>query len=119
MSSDLSPRDELAAELVGMMAAWGTTKPVAMAEELMRLGYRKTPAAGQAKLGTFHRDRQQLTHGQAGAIAGAAHSMLDHVRDLEDMLAGRGAHVDHERKQIGRCVVCSCGARAQGRAEKR
>lgn len=37
------------------------------------------------------------------------------IADLEDMLAGDGRHSDHERKQIGRCVYCSCGARAQGK----
>lgn len=34
--------------------------------------------------------------------------------DLADVLAGTGKHADHERRQIGRCVVCSCGARVQG-----
>jgi hypothetical protein len=37
------------------------------------------------------------------------------VADLADVLAGTGRHAGHERRQVGRCVHCSCGARAQGR----
>lgn len=36
------------------------------------------------------------------------------LKNLAEMLAGTGAHADHTREQIGRCVHCSCGARAQG-----
>lgn len=35
------------------------------------------------------------------------------MRDLRAMVAGVGAHAGHTRRQIGRCVHCSCGARAQ------
>jgi hypothetical protein len=37
------------------------------------------------------------------------------MRDLRAMVAGIGAHAGHTRRQIGRCVHCSCGARAQAR----
>lgn len=37
------------------------------------------------------------------------------MRDLRAMIAGVGAHEGHTRRQIGRCVHCSCGVRAQGR----
>jgi hypothetical protein len=37
------------------------------------------------------------------------------IRDLEAVLAGGGDHAGHERRQVGRCVHCSCGARVQGR----
>lgn len=39
------------------------------------------------------------------------------MKVLEDMIAvmeGTGKHAEHERKQVGRCVYCSCGARVQG-----
>lgn len=38
-----------------------------------------------------------------------------HLIDLADVLRGTGAHAEHERRQVGRCVICSCGIRVQGR----
>ena len=40
------------------------------------------------------------------------------VQDLNDMLNGEGRHEGHKRKQVGRCVYCECGVRAQGRLKK-
>lgn len=40
------------------------------------------------------------------------------IRNLEELLAGTGAHAEHTRKQVGRCVLCSCGTRVQGRMAK-
>ena len=37
------------------------------------------------------------------------------MRQMHDVLDGTGDHADHERKQAGRCVFCSCGARVNGR----
>lgn len=37
------------------------------------------------------------------------------IQDLDDMVNGKGDHADHTRKQIGRCILCSCGVRVQGR----
>lgn len=48
-------------------------------------------------------------------IAGIADKQ---IQDLNDMLNGRGRHEGHARKQVGRCVYCSCGVRAQGRLKK-
>lgn len=35
--------------------------------------------------------------------------------DLYEVLTGSGAHADHAQEQVGSCVRCSCGTRAQGR----
>lgn len=43
----------------------------------------------------------------------------DAVKDIADMLYGRGAHEGHTLRQIGRCVYCSCGTQAQGRIPKK
>lgn len=40
------------------------------------------------------------------------------IQNLVDMLAGEGAHTGHKRRQVGRCVLCSCGIRVQGRLSK-
>lgn len=40
------------------------------------------------------------------------------VQDLNDMLNGEGVHKGHKRRQVGRCVYCECGVRAQGRLRK-
>jgi hypothetical protein len=40
------------------------------------------------------------------------------IRDLNDMLIGEGNHKGHKARQVGRCVICSCGVRAQGRLKK-
>ena len=40
------------------------------------------------------------------------------VQDLNDMLNREGRHEGHKRKQVGRCVYCECGVRAQGRLKK-
>lgn len=37
------------------------------------------------------------------------------IEDLGDMVRGRGRHAGHKQRQVGRCVICSCGVRAQGR----
>lgn len=37
------------------------------------------------------------------------------VAGLYAVLEGTGEHADHDRRQVGRCVFCSCGARVQGR----
>lgn len=41
------------------------------------------------------------------------------LRNLDEMLTGTGAHASHTQKQIGRCVHCSCGARAQGQLPRK
>lgn len=41
------------------------------------------------------------------------------LQDMGDMLHGRGAHEDHEQRQVRRCVYCSCGLRVQGELPKR
>lgn len=40
---------------------------------------------------------------------------MAYLNDLGAMLNGTGRHADHKRSQIGRCVYCECGLRAQGR----
>lgn len=40
------------------------------------------------------------------------------LADMADMLNGKGAHENHTQTQAGRCVVCSCGLRAQGKLAK-
>lgn len=42
-------------------------------------------------------------------------TLAEQLKDLANMLAGIGRHADHTRSQAGRCVVCSCGVRVQGR----
>jgi hypothetical protein len=39
------------------------------------------------------------------------------LANLQAVLDGTGAHAEHERRQIGRCVHCSCGTRVQGRGQ--
>lgn len=48
-------------------------------------------------------------------IAAFKAAVIKHLALIEGVLDGTGEHVDHTRKQIGRCVYCSCGVRAQGR----
>lgn len=42
-------------------------------------------------------------------------TLAETLQDLSDMLAGIGRHADHVRTIAGRCTVCSCGVRVQGR----
>jgi hypothetical protein len=42
-------------------------------------------------------------------------TLAEQLQDLANMLTGIGRHADHTRRQAGRCVVCSCGVRVQGR----
>jgi hypothetical protein len=42
-------------------------------------------------------------------------AIQSHAQDLSNILTGRGRHAAHTRQQIGRCVYCSCGQRAQGK----
>jgi hypothetical protein len=44
-----------------------------------------------------------------------AAEMQTYIQDLNDVINGEGRHTEHFREQIGRCVHCSCGRRAQGR----
>jgi len=37
------------------------------------------------------------------------------LHDMADMLDGVGRHATHTQRQLGRCVVCDCGTRVQGR----
>lgn len=50
-----------------------------------------------------------MTQQEAAAVLG----------QLVDVLRGTGAHADHTRTQVGRCVYCSCGARVLGRLSPR
>lgn len=60
--------------------------------------------------------REPLTAaGQAEIMRAAA----QFVNDSYEVLTGTGAHAGHERRQYGRCVVCACGLRVQGRMEER
>lgn len=34
---------------------------------------------------------------------------------IYEVITGTGDHAEHTREQVGRCVYCSCGTRAQGR----
>jgi hypothetical protein len=65
--------------------------------------------------------QRKLAHARAD-ITGAAESIKSYgekvdlqIENLNDMISGLGIHSTHTQKQIGRCVVCSCGDRAQGR----
>jgi hypothetical protein len=40
-------------------------------------------------------------------------------QDSYEVLTGTGAHAEHEQRQIGRCVFCTCGKRVQGRLKRR
>ena len=39
--------------------------------------------------------------------------VTDYVNDLYEMIAHTGRHADHDQEQVGRCLYCSCGKRAQ------
>lgn len=44
---------------------------------------------------------------------GFLHELGKAIQDLEDMRLGVGKHAGHSRTQVGRCIHCSCGDRAQ------
>ena len=44
---------------------------------------------------------------------------VEFLNDLYDMFNGTGRHAEHTQQQVGRCVYCSCGARAQGKLPER
>lgn len=48
-------------------------------------------------------------------LANALAKQQDMIADLTDMLNRQGRHADHSQEQLGRCVYCSCGLRAQGK----
>lgn len=56
---------------------------------------------------TWDQPRQRLESAAARA-----------VQLVGDVLDGRGEHAHHERRQVGRCVYCSCGTRVQGRMRR-
>lgn len=66
--------------------------------------------ANEAKIGAA------LPTEQPDAAKRAIAAYLD---DMAAMMQGTGQHEDHEQHQVGRCVVCSCGMRVQGRLEAR
>lgn len=41
-------------------------------------------------------------------------TLAEQLQDMADMLTGIGRHATHDRRQVGRCAVCSCGVRVQG-----
>lgn len=43
-----------------------------------------------------------------------AEEIIAALQDMHDVLTGAGEHAAHERRQLGACVYCSCGARVQG-----
>lgn len=45
--------------------------------------------------------------------------VLDALKDLADMMQGRGVHAEHTQEQSGRCVYCSCGLRVQGELQRK
>jgi hypothetical protein len=50
---------------------------------------------------------------------GALRAAAQFLQDSYEVLTGAGAHAEHEQRQIGRCVHCSCGMRVQGRLKRR
>ena len=60
--------------------------------------------------------REPPTEAERDALMRAA---AQFVGDSYEILTGTGAHAEHERRQEGRCVFCSCGIRVQGRMEAR
>jgi len=46
-------------------------------------------------------------------------AIIAFLADVTDVLNRTGKHADHTPKQVGRCVICSCGVRAQGRLAKK
>lgn len=48
-----------------------------------------------------------------------AKAAQEFLQNAYDVLDGKGKHAEHEQKQVGRCVHCSCGARVQGRMAKK
>lgn len=40
---------------------------------------------------------------------------IEYLNQLDAILDGTGEHEGHQRRQVGRCVYCSCGVRVQGR----
>lgn len=59
---------------------------------------------------------EPLTPAAEDALKRAA---AEFVNDIYEVLTGSGAHAEHEQRQIGRCVLCSCGVRVQGRLAAR
>ncbi len=41
-------------------------------------------------------------------------SLEEWFLDTNDMLNKCGAHEGHTLRQVGRCILCSCGKRVQG-----
>lgn len=56
---------------------------------------------------------------QARALKRAREDVAAELASAIDVLYGSGAHADHVRRQMGKCVFCSCGARVQGKIVKK
>lgn len=64
------------------------------------------------------RERELAARERKGQV-NPSHSFEEQMKELNDMVNGEGRHALHTQRQIGRCVHCSCGARAQGRLLKK
>lgn len=42
-----------------------------------------------------------------------AKEIEQYLKDVDDMLKGKGEHSYHTQEKIGRCIYCSCGMRVQ------
>lgn len=77
-------------------------------QRAIQMAYRRDSAAHAAAMVAARRWYQD--NPQPGRV-----TLTEQLQDVGDMLAGAGRHADHERRQVGRCAVCSCGVRVQGR----
>ncbi|MGH7606550.1 MAG: hypothetical protein ACREME_04340 [Gemmatimonadales bacterium] len=78
----------------------------------MSAAFRRNEAA---YLAAVHDVRQWLKANPAPATQRPPATLTEQMQDMADMLAGIGRHRDHTREVAGRCTVCSCGLRVQGR----
>ena len=78
----------------------------------------KATEAQMAKRRTEAKTREFRVSDLGSLVTDMADIADKQVRDLGDMLMGEGNHKGHKARQVGRCVICECGVRAQGRLKK-
>ncbi|GAB3437372.1 hypothetical protein [Actinophytocola sediminis] len=74
--------------------------------------YRRDPAAHAQAMQTaraWYREHPSINDAPASGL-----SISEQLQDMANVLSGTGRHADHDRRQLGRCVVCECGVRVQG-----
>ena len=96
------------------------SRSIESAPESKVAGTPETTSAQPAAIATPNREHDSATLGPYSGQPMDQQSLayVAAIQNLQDVLTNSGTHADHTARQVGRCVLCSCGTRVQGRLAK-